>query len=105
MICGKRVTYNLCLNDSLIGPITPKKGLRQGDPLFPYLILLCVEGLSNALDAATANGDIHVSRICPFAPSVSHLLFADGSFLFFQDTTEEENNIKRLLIEFERCSG
>lgn len=105
MIFVKRVTYDLCLNNSLIGPITHKKGLRQGDPLFPYLILLCVEGLSNALDAAVANGDIHVSRICPFAPSVSHLLFADDSFLFFQGTTKEANNIKRLLIEYERCSG
>lgn len=87
MLCVKTVTYNLCLNDSIIGPVFPKKGLRQGDPFSPiflfHLFLLCVEGLSNAIDEAINNGDIHGCRIASTAPVVSHLLFADDIFLFF----------------------
>ncbi|XP_074322978.1 uncharacterized protein LOC141659936 [Apium graveolens] len=105
MLCVKTVTYNFCFNDSIIGPITPRKGLRQGDPLSPYLFLLYVEGLSNALDEASGNSSITGCKICPTAPSVTHLLFADDSFLFFQASVEKATNIKELLLSYETCSG
>lgn len=104
-MCVKIVTYNFCFNESVIGPIVPKKGLRQGDPLSPYLFLLCVEGLSNDIDAASTSGAIHGCKICSSAPVVSHLLFADDSYLFFQGTAEEAINVKNLLNNYEHCSG
>lgn len=104
-MCIKTVTYKFCVNGSLIGPINPRKGLRQGDPLSPYLFLLCVEGLSNAIDDASSSGLIHGCQISPTAPVISHLLFADDSFLFFRGTTEEALNIKELLINYEQSSG
>lgn len=96
MLCVKTVTYNFCFNDSIIGPIMPRKGLRQGDPLSPFLFLLCVEGLSNALDVVSANGAISGCKICPTALVVSHLLFADDNFLFFHASFEEATYIKEL---------
>lgn len=83
MLYVKTVNYNFYFNDSNIGHILLKKGLRQGDPLSPYLFLICVEGLSNMLDAAASNGEVHGCRIAPTAPTVSHLLFADDSFFIF----------------------
>lgn len=65
LLCVKTVTYNFCFNGAYIGPITPKRGLRQGDPLSPYLFLLCVEGLSNVLDKASYNGILHGCKISP----------------------------------------
>lgn len=41
----------------------------------------------------------------PTAPVITHLLFADDSFLFFQATTEEAVNTKRLLGNYELGSG
>lgn len=64
-----------------------------------------MEGLSNAIDMASANGEINGCKICPTAPVVSHLLFVDDSFLFFQATMEEATNIKELLLNYESCSG
>lgn len=64
MMCVTTVSYNFCFNGSLVGPITPSRGLRQGDPLSLYLLLLCVEGLSDAFLRAAASGDIHGSQIC-----------------------------------------
>ena len=105
MLCVNTVTYNFCLNGSIIGPVALKKGLRQGDPLSPYLFLLCVKSLSNAIDDGSRRGLIHGCQISPTAPTISHLLFADDSFLFFQASTVEANNIKALLVDYERSSG
>ena len=105
ILCVKTVTYNFCLNGDLVGPVVPNRGLRQGDPLSPYLFLLCVEGLSNMLDSASNNDSIHGCRISPLAPVISHLLFADDSFLFFKATLEETLVVKKLLNEYENLSG
>lgn len=65
LLCVKTVSYNFCLNEDLVGPIVPNRGFRQGDPLSPYLFLLCVEGLSNMLDQASSNDNIHGCIINP----------------------------------------
>ena len=45
------------------------KGLRQGDPLSPYLFLLCTEGLTALLANAEENGNISGVKVCRDAPS------------------------------------
>ena len=57
--------------------------LRQGDLLSPYLFIICAEGLSALIKQAEARGDLHGCRINRGAPSLSHLLFTDDSFFFF----------------------
>lgn len=68
MKCVTTVTYNICLNGKLIGPIFPKRGLRQGDPLSLYLFLLCVKGLSDALNEANSDGKIRGCRVSSNGP-------------------------------------
>lgn len=97
ILCMKTVSSNICFNGSYIGHITPKRGLRQADPLSPYIFLLCIEGFSS--------GGIHECGISPSAPVIYHLLFTNNSFLFFKETMEEAATVKALLIDYERCSS
>ena len=52
MRCAGSVTYSIMINGQQCENILPTKGLRQGDPLLPYLFLLCLKGFSGILNRA-----------------------------------------------------
>lgn len=94
MLCVTTVSYSIHFQNSMIGPINPTRGLRQGDPLSPYLFLLCVEGLSKDLSAAARKGSIKGCKVCNTAPTITHLLFTDDNFPFFNATSNEAEEVK-----------
>lgn len=76
MSCLKLVNYAVLFNGQPVGNIKPSKGLRQGDPLSPYLFLMCAMGLQSLLQQAKVNGQIKGVVICRNGPQVSRLFFA-----------------------------
>jgi hypothetical protein len=84
MACVRSVRYQVHFNSEETDMFVPTRGLRQGDPLSPYLFLLCVEGLSSLLLHEEEVGGIDGVRVCRNAPSVSHLLFADDSLILMK---------------------
>ena len=105
MMCLASVTYTFKLNGKLVGHVTPERGLRQGDPMSPYLFLLCAEVFSSLLVRAADRGEIDGARVCNGSPRVSHLFFADDSILFSRATLQECSKIADILSIYERASG
>jgi hypothetical protein len=52
LMCVTTVRYSVLVNGTPCGYICPQRGLRQGDPISPYLFLLCAEGLNALLKKA-----------------------------------------------------
>ena len=81
MKCVTTVRYRIKVNEEYSDSIVPHRGLRQGDPLSPYLFILCAEGLSSMLQRAEENGKIEGISVCRGAPKIYHLFFADDSLI------------------------
>ena len=105
VVCIHSVTYSVMLNGQPYGWITPTHGLCQGDPLSPYLFLLCAEGFTALLNKAESEGQIKGISICRGAPKVTNLMFADDSLLFCQASRDEGETIAEILQTYERASG
>uniref|UniRef100_A0A803PTP8 Reverse transcriptase domain-containing protein n=1 Tax=Cannabis sativa TaxID=3483 RepID=A0A803PTP8_CANSA len=103
--CLSTVTYQLSLNGKLSNVFSSTRGIRQGDPLSPYLSLIVAEGLSAAIrlheDVALFSG----IKICRGAPSFSHLLFADDSMLFVPVSSQSSEAINNILLLYFQASG
>jgi hypothetical protein len=93
------------VNGEKVGLVIPGRGLRQGDPLSPYLFILCAEGLSSLIGRAESSGDLTGTAICKGAPRVTHLLFADDCFLFFRVCERQAQTMKTILQIYEEASG
>ncbi|CAJ2636059.1 unnamed protein product [Trifolium pratense] len=61
MLCVETVDYSIIVNGNMVGPVVPGRGLRQGDPLSPYLFIICAEGLSALIRQAENRGDLHAT--------------------------------------------
>lgn len=104
VMCMEFVNYSVIVNSDRIGKTTPGRGLRQGDPLSPYVFLICAKGITTLLKKNEAGGDIHGIKVYRGAPILSHLLFADHCFLFSRATPTEASHIKKILSTYEVAS-
>lgn len=63
MQCVTMVTYSYLVNDTSYGEVRPFRGIRQGDPMSPYLFILCGEVLSGLCKNAAKNGTLQGVRV------------------------------------------
>jgi hypothetical protein len=103
----KRVTsvrFTICANGEMLPYFTPTRVLRQGDPLSPYLFLICGEGFTTLLNSFGNYVDRGI-RVTPRSPWINHLLFVDDSLIFLKATERSANRLNEILRIYEECSG
>ena len=99
------VTYSICINGKSRGCIVLSRGLHQGDPLSPYLFLICAKGLSALIKKSMQRGFMERVAVCRGGPSISHLFFADDSLIFCKASLEECDTLQHVLKIYEESSG
>jgi hypothetical protein len=81
-MCVQTASYAVLINGVPRGCIQPTRGIRQGDPIYPYLFLICAEALSSLLTQADRKGVLSGVPTSKQGPHINHLFFADDSLLF-----------------------
>ncbi|GAA0160613.1 hypothetical protein LIER_17131 [Lithospermum erythrorhizon] len=99
------VSHSVLINGAPLGYIRPTRGIRQGDPLSPYIFLLCAEGLMCMLREVELRKSLTGIKISRESPSISHILFADDTMIFCKAVVEEGNEVMRILKDYEVASG
>ena len=76
------VHYLFQVRGAAVGDIWLERGLRQDDPLSPFLFLIVAKGLSTFLKQVELSHELKGIVVVKRAPVVSHLLFVDDNFFF-----------------------
>ncbi|XP_057449118.1 uncharacterized protein LOC130740498 [Lotus japonicus] len=105
MSCVSSSHISIMWNGSRLPKFKPDRGLRQGDPLSPYLFVLCMERLSVLIHNLVDNGEWKPVRISQGGPPISHLFFADDVLLFCQATSDQVNLLAATMKSFCDSSG
>ena len=96
--------FHILWNGSPLLKVVPSRGIRQGNPLSPYLFILCLERLSIKLDKAVLNKLIHPISFRGRV-RLSHLFFTDDIFLFTRANVRDCKNLGGILLNFCESSG
>ncbi|KAL3646608.1 hypothetical protein CASFOL_009575 [Castilleja foliolosa] len=102
MQCVSTPSYSIA--GGLNGMFKGEKGLRQGDPLSPFLFVICLEYFSRILKKATTNTDFHFHPRCG-QNGISHLAFADDLMLFARGDSYSVKILMDSLHKFGSTSG
>ena len=97
MSCVTTPSFSVLVIGKPHGMIHPSRGIHQGDPLSPYLFLLCAEDFTALLAKVEQDGRITGVSIYKGALRVTNLLFADDYLLFCQATPREGEVVVEIL--------
>ncbi|KAJ0520454.1 putative RNA-directed DNA polymerase [Helianthus annuus] len=101
----KSASSSVLVNGSPTFMFKCEKGMRQGDPLSPFLFLVVMEALSCMFKRARDTGTIKGIATPDNGPVISHLLYADDAIVVGEWSKSEVSNIVRILRCFNICSG
>ena len=100
MSCISSMTTTILFNGGTMDPIIPSRGIWQGDPLSPYLFILCMDWLGQLIEGKCVENLWNPVKSSKSSPSFSHLFFADDLVLFAKANQANCSTIRDVLDEF-----
>lgn len=96
--------YSILVNGIPSTPFVPSRGIRQGDPLSPFIFVLMTEGLSRLIQHAVLSGQLRGISLHG-SPTTTHQQFVDDNMLFGFPSAQEARSFKNILNLFFVASG
>ena len=102
--CITSPKFSISFNGVLVGYFKGAKGVRQRDPLSPYIFVIAMDVLSKLLDAAAAYGVFNYHPNCKRIKLI-HLSFADDLLIFMKGNKDSIEGVQKILNVFYTYSG
>ncbi|KAL4339508.1 hypothetical protein GQ457_08G016410 [Hibiscus cannabinus] len=99
------LSFYLIINGESRGEFQPTRGLRQGDPLSPFMFLFIYNIFSWLIDKEMKCSKFEGLKIKRSCPTLSHLLFANDCILFSKANAENCRDVCQLLDDFQNATG
>ena len=106
--CISTASFSVMINGTPTGFFQSSRGLRQGDPLSPYLFVIAMEVFSVFIKRAVEGDFLSGCRVKGRSEEgvlISHLLFADDTLVFCKPSQDQLTYLSWLLMWFEAVSG
>lgn len=100
MKCVWSISTSVLWNGCCFEFFSPSRGIRQGDPLSPYLFVLIMEKLGHRINDARVSGQWKAFKVGRDGPEVSHLMFANDLLLFREATVSQMRCVLEYLEDF-----
>lgn len=105
MFCITSTKLSIIWNNKCLDEFQPSRGIRQGDPLAPYLFLLCMDVLSQKIKDAVGDKRWVPVSASRGGPKFSHAFFADDLLLFGEATETQAIVMDEVISDFCHISG
>lgn len=104
-ICVTSSMSSLKFNGGIEGFFKNRVGLRHGDPLSPYLFVICMEVLTAYLNRGLNSNPDFVNHWRTKDLNLHHLMFADDILIFCKGYDSYIAEFMKCITMFSRCSG
>ena len=105
MNCVSQASSSVLVNGRKTLPFQHSRGLRQGDPMSPYLFNICLEALSKSIHTSCDTKEWTPFWVGRKKVPISHLLFADDLLLFGRVDENTAFSVRDTLLKFCAVSG